>query len=111
MSRPKRPIEARATIDGVNLVWHLHREQQWCNADGWKGLSIRVSTEDALHRELLLEYPVARTQKEGWSRVDLVRPRIHPKKVESHIKLAMAAGWDSNSRGKPFAFQVRELPG
>jgi hypothetical protein len=111
MPRPKRPIQSEVTIDGVKLIWSLHREQQWCSADGWKGLSIHVQTVDTAHRELFLEYPLARTPKDGWSRVDVVRPQIRPAQVESHIRLAMAAGWDPASRGKPFVFQVDQLPG
>ena len=111
MPRPKRSLESEVTIEGVKLVWRLHREQQWCTADGWKGVSIQVRAKNGAHRELILEYPVVRTQKDGWSRVDLIQPRISTAKVEDHIRGAMAAGWDPNSRGKAFAFQVNEVPG
>jgi uncharacterized protein YdhG (YjbR/CyaY superfamily) len=111
MPRPKRSFESEVTIDGVKLAWRLHREQQWCTADGWKGISIQVRAKDGAHRELILEYPVVSTLKDGWSRVDLIQPQIRAAKVEDHIREAMAAGWDPNSRGKAFAFQVNEMPG
>jgi len=112
MANPKRSLEQELVVDGVKLTWCLHREQQWCTADGWKGLSIRVRPADEDHRELLLEYPVIKEQKAGWARAKLpVRPRIRPSKVEAHIRLAMAAGWDPQGRGKAFAFQMQELPG
>jgi hypothetical protein len=110
MPRPKRSIQSEIKIDGLSLVWNLHREQQWCGADRWKGAAIQVQVAGAARRELLLEYPTIRTQKDGWSRIDVRRPKIAAKKVESHIREAIAAGWDPNSRGKPFVYQVAELP-
>jgi hypothetical protein len=110
MPRAKRSIQAATTIEGFSLIWHLHREQQWCDADGWKGAAIRVSVAESARRELLLEYPAKQTQKIGWTRVDPARPTIVAAKVEAHIRQAMAAGWDPDSRGKPFVYQVAELP-
>jgi hypothetical protein len=111
MPRPKRSIESEVNIDGVGLIWRLHREQQWCDEDRWKGVAIHVQVAGAARRELFLEYPTVRTQKGGWSRIDPRRPGIQTKRIEAHIREAMAAGWDPNSRGKPFVYQVSELPG
>ena len=113
MPRPKRSVESEVTIiDGVKLVWHLHREQQWCSADRWKGLCIQVQAADGVHRSLLLEYRTVKNQKTHLDRVTWsTGPRIHGSKVEAHIKKAVAAGWDPLSRGKPFAYQIEELPG
>ena len=111
MLRPKRSIQSEMNIDGLSLEWNLHREQGWCGEDRWKGMAIHVQVAGVARRELLLEYPPVRTQKDGWSRVDLRRPAIQAKRVESHIRAAMEAGWDPNSRGKPFVYQVSELPG
>ncbi len=112
MPRPKRSIQSEVTIGGVKLVWSLHREQQWCTADGWKGLSIQVNTLDGKRRELLLEYPTVKNKKTHLDRVTWsTRPRISPENVESHIKLAIAAGWDPDSRGQAFVYKVNELPG
>jgi hypothetical protein len=111
MPRPKRSIQAAITIDGFALIWRLHREQQWCTADNWKGVSIHVKVAEGAYRELYLEYPAIGTQKNGWTRIDLVQPPISALKVQAHIRQAMAAGWDPASRGKPFAYQVTELPG
>jgi len=94
------------TIDGFVLVWQLHREQQWSTADGWKGVAIHVCVADKARRELHLEYPAVKTQKNGWTRVDPARPGISSAKVEAHVRQAMAAGWDPESRGKPFVFEV-----
>jgi len=111
MPRPKRSIQSEIKIDGFSLAWNLHREQQWCDEDQWKGVAIHVRVTGVARRELFLEYPAVRTQKDGWSRVDPLRPSIQKKRVESHIREAIKAGWDPNSRGKPFVYQVSELPG
>ena len=110
MPRPKRSIQSEIKIDGFSLVWNLQREQQWCGEDRLKGAAIHVQVAGAARRELLLEYPPIRTQKDDGSRIDVRPQKIAEKKVESHIREAMAAGWDPNSRGKPFVYQVAELP-
>ena len=111
MPRAKRSIESALIIEGFRLSWHLHREQQWCTADGWKGVAIHVKVSEGVRRELFLEYPAVKTQKIGFTRTDFVRQNISPAKVEAHILQAIAAGWDPASRGKPFVYEVAELPG
>jgi hypothetical protein len=110
MPRPKRSIQSEIEIDGLTLVWNLHREQEWCGEDRLKGAAIHVQVAGVARRELLLEYPTIRTQKDDGSRVDVRPQKIVDRKVESHIREAMAAGWDPDSRGKPFVYQVAELP-
>jgi hypothetical protein len=110
MPRKKREIEQAVTIDGFALIWTLHREQQWSTADGWMGLAIHVRVAEATRRELHLEYPAVKTQKIGYTRTDRVVVNIRPAKVEEQIREAMEAGWDPASRGKPFVFEVSQLP-
>ena len=50
-------------------------------------------------------------QKNGWMRTEPARPTIMAAKVEAHIRQAMADGWDPDSRGKPFIYELDELPG
>jgi hypothetical protein len=110
MSRPKRQIGSSIEIEGFRLNWRLHREQQFF-AEGWQGASIHVQNERDAHRDLYLEYPLVPSQKQARSRVDFTQVQIHAKKVEAHIRQAMAAGWDPDSRGKkPFVFVVPEPP-
>jgi hypothetical protein len=109
--RAKRSIEAAVTIDGVSLIWRLHREQQWFTADGWKGVAIHVRVADKARRELILEYPADETEMSDSKRMAPARQRILATKVEAHIREAMEAGWDTGSRGQPITFQVAELPG
>jgi hypothetical protein len=111
MPRAKRSIQAELTIGDFSLIWHLHREQHVSTEDGWRGVAIHVKVVEGVRRELHLEYPAVKTQKVGYSRIDFVKQNISPAKVAAHIRLAMAAGYDPASRGKPFVYEVAELPG
>ena len=68
MPRAKRSIQAAVVIDGFSLNWQLHREQQWCTADRWKGVAIHVKVAEGIRRELHLEYPPVKAQKIGYTR-------------------------------------------
>ena len=110
MPRSKRQIEHAVTLRGIALTWWLHREQQWCGEDGWRGVAIHVMVAEGTRRELHLEYPAARTQKIDHTRTDRAIINIRPVKVVEHIAQAIDAGWDPNSRGKPFIHELDELP-
>lgn len=110
MPRGKRHIERSVTIQGIPLVWRLHREQHYTYGEGWIGPAIHVQVEQGVKRELFLEYPAAQTQQTGRIGVDHIEVNIRPAKVEQHIEQAIEAGWDPESRGKPFVFEVEEMP-
>jgi hypothetical protein len=110
MPRAKRSIQAAVTIDGFPLVWHLHREQQFSAEDGWRGLAIHVKVAEGVRRELHLEYPAWVKEEYGIRYVEPPRPNVLSAKVEAHIRQAIEAGWDPESRGKPFVYEVEELP-
>jgi hypothetical protein len=110
MPRAKRSIQAATTIDGFSLLWRLHREQQWSSLDECKGIAIHVKVAERARRELILEYPAMMPRKVSFIRVEPPQPAILPAKVEAHIREAMADGWDPDSRGKPYVYQVAELP-
>ena len=98
MPRTKRSIQVATTIDGFSLIWHLHREQQLTTAEGWKGVAIHVRVAEGVRKELWLEYPAVMTQKVGFTRTDFVQQNISPAKVEAHIRRAMEAGWNPESK-------------
>ena len=111
MRNTKRAIQSSVTIDGVPLIWRLHREQNWTADEKAVGLAIHVQVVGLVRRELYLEYPVVRRQMNGFSMPALTaRPPIAAAKVAEHIREAIAAGWDPESRGKPFVYEVAELP-
>jgi hypothetical protein len=111
MPHAKRSIQAATTIDGFPLIWNLHREQQLSTADGWRGVAIHVKVAEGVRRELHLEYPAVQTQKISYARADFLKQNISPTRVAAHIRRAMEAGYDPASRGKPFVYEVDELPG
>ncbi len=111
MPRAKRSIHSELTIDGFPMIWHLHREQHVSTEDGWRGVAIHVKVAEGVRRELYLEYPAVKTQKVGYTRIDFVKQNVSPAKVAAHIRLAIEAGYDPGSRGKPFIYEVAELPG
>ena len=111
MPHAKRSIQVAITIDDFPLIWNLHREQQLSTADGWRGVAIHVKVAEGVRRELHLEYPAVQTQKISYARADHLKQNISPTKVAAHIRRAMEAGYDPGSRGKPFVYEVDELPG
>jgi hypothetical protein len=93
------------------MIWQLHREQNWSADDNPTGMAIHVQVEGLVRRELYLEYPAVRKQTDGLSApVQTLRLPISAPRVAKHIREAMAAGWDPESRGKPFVYEVEELP-
>jgi hypothetical protein len=97
--RRKRSLEGLIDVNGARLSWRLLSEPQWTTAHGFKGLCISVRTEDACHRELILEYPMPNKQIPQ-------RPKFFVRTVEDGIRQAIAAGWEPESRGKVFIFKV-----
>jgi len=111
MPRAKRTVQSAVTINGFSLVWRLHREEQTETTDGPKGMAIHVSVAEGVRRELHIEYQPAEKKAHGPMIAEPVRRMIVPQRVEAHIRDAMEAGWDPESRGKPFFWFPDELPG
>jgi hypothetical protein len=114
--RRKREITGKLTVDGVVLRWEVRSEPQWNTTDGDIGMRLTIEAEGPLmtrnplapknkaHRELILEYPFEKRQKNTSRFPD--RPKIDPMALTADIRLAMEAGWEPLSRGRPFAFAL-----
>jgi hypothetical protein len=114
--RRKREITGKLTVDGVVLCWEVRSEPQWNTTDGNIGMRLTVQAEGAVtarnplapknkaHRELILEYPFEKRQKKTSRFPD--RPKIEPAALTADIRLAMEAGWEPLSRGRPFVFAL-----
>jgi len=107
--RRKRTIDGFLKIDGFSLCWRLISEPQWTSEDGYRGLRISVRTEDASHRELIIEYPFpSKTCGIGIPQLPQ-RPRFSVKTIEADIRGAITAGWDPLSRGKTFVLDLTKI--
>ena len=104
--RRKRSMEGLISVEGISLYWQLLSEPQRTTAHGFKGLCISVSTEDGCHRELVLEYPMPNKFTGNGSVQIPQRPKFSDKTIEDAVRQAMSAGWDPDSRGKPFIHHV-----
>jgi hypothetical protein len=100
VARAKRDLGDIAIIGGVPYCWRVHREPQWSSVDGPKGLCIAVEPQDNPQKILLLEYPFPPPNRHQQ------RPKISKSDVALRIKQAMDAGWNPESRGKPFTYII-----
>ena len=73
-------------------------------AEGVMTAEIRCVPKHKAHRELILEYPFEKRQKHASRFPD--RPEIEPEALIADIRLAMEAGWEPLSRGRPFVFAL-----
>jgi hypothetical protein len=106
----KRSINAQVEIDGFKLRWELRSEPQLSTEHGHEGVSLSVQRVDGSFRELILEYPIATQERFGMTMPKYFpqRPKLSAKLVEADIRKAMTGGWNPETRGKPFIFQVPE---
>jgi len=114
--RRKRQITGKLTVDGVVLNWEVRSEPQFNTTDGNVGMRLTIQAEGALttrnplmpknkaHRELILEYSFEKRQRKPSRFPD--RPKIDPVTLAADIRLAMEAGWEPLSRGRPFVFAL-----
>lgn len=104
--RRKRSLDGSIAVDGIRLSWRLLSEPQWTSEDGYRGLRLSVRTEDAAHRELILEYPMPKkTCSVGMPQLPQ-RPKFSEQAIETGVRQAMTAGWEPESRGKAFVFRI-----
>src|SRR4051794_28282680 len=100
MRNAKRTLQGQVAVDGQEYAWRLHREPQWCTADGWRGMVIAVNHIDG-QREALLEWQMP---KSGSHSVPYrQRPKVDGPVLKAAIRKAIEAGWEPLSRGKPLA--------
>jgi hypothetical protein len=116
MTKPrKRSLTGLLTVDGVILGWHVKSEPAWGTSDGDIGLRLSVMKHDETltrhgerkaWRELILQFPFERKQRHP-SRFP-EKPKITPEMLTAGVRLAIAAGWGPNGRGRPFELVVEE---
>jgi hypothetical protein len=103
---PRRFLEGTVPVDGIDFNWRIHREPQWCTADGWRGLAISVAPVVDPCRELILQFAFER--KSHRSTPYRQRPKISEKEIQDYIRRALTEGWNPQSRGKAFVFEISD---
>jgi hypothetical protein len=113
--KKKRDIGGTLTLDGMMFVWSVKSEPQWNTTAGDIGLRLSVMLRDGsltrhgdakMWRELILQYPFVKKQKAASRFPD--KPRVDPIHLAKDIGLAIAAGWEPKSRGRPFELVLDE---
>lgn len=97
-----RSLAGTVDVDGINYKWELQREPQWCDADGWKGMTVSLLQKDT-QRGALLEFPPPKRLMKGLQRGRL---QINDAIIARGVRAALSAGWEPTSRGKPVVFVV-----
>ncbi|MBW3635941.1 MAG: hypothetical protein KY445_05665 [Armatimonadetes bacterium] len=104
----KRADSSDQTVRVANqeFRWRVHRQPQWCTADGWKGLALHVELAREPQRTLIIEFPfkVINHRNEPGKQ----RPKVTRKDVIVAISAALEAGWNPESRGKKFVFEMTD---
>ena len=89
-------------VDGTEYVWsQRHGWLVW--GKGIQAISLTVSLVPARTRELILDFTLTVSPEDDTpSDARIVRA------LESAIRSAMEAGWDPESRGRAFRYEVAE---
>jgi hypothetical protein len=113
--KKKRDIGSVITLDGVALIWSVKSEPAWNTSDGDIGLRLSVMKHDETltrhgerkaWRELILQYPFEKKPRHA-SRFP-EKPKVTPEMLAAGIRLARDAGWEPDSRGRPFELVLEE---
>jgi hypothetical protein len=100
----KKQPPNRVRVNGQDYSWTIYRQPQWCTADGWRGLAILVELAAEPQRQLIVQFPFVVEGKR--STPHLQRPAVSLSALSANVAAAIDAGWEPESRGKPFVFEV-----
>src|SRR5215831_9975930 len=91
-------------VHGNEYRWGVYRQPRWTSARVLLGLTILVESMEPSHRKLILEFAIDPTRHGDMPQHQ--RFRVSARRLIEAIQEAMTAGWDPDSRGKPFVFQA-----
>jgi hypothetical protein len=89
-------------VGKVEYEWSIHRPPRWTGGGVLLGWAILVKPTEGSRRELILEFSLERTRQGEMPQQQ--RFQISNRRLVECITNAMDAGWDPESRGKPFFF-------
>ena len=113
--RKKRDIGGIITVDGEALRWEVKSEPMRRTTDGDIGLRLSIVKHDETltrhgtlkaWRELILQYPFEKKQSHASRFPD--KTKVTPEDLNAGVRLAMEAGWEAHSRGRPFELVLDE---
>lgn len=91
-------------VDGLEYVYWISRDPQWCHEDGWQGVQVTVELAKRPNKQLLIQLPFSIESRA--STPHMQRPKIADNDVEGYIKAAIESGWAPESKGKPYRYLV-----
>jgi hypothetical protein len=95
-------VNTLVAVDGTDYAWtYRHGWVVW--GKGIKAISLSVSLHPGRTRELILDLTVKVGAEEGAPAVARVL-----RALESGIRSAREAGWDPESRGRAFRYEIAE---
>ena len=106
-ARFRRKDFGAIVVNDEPFEWKVHREPQWCTADGWQGLALLVKHRDG-KREAILQFPMLYHERLGSPHHQ--RPKVSQRLLQHGISVALDAGWDPFSKGRTKTIDVVEQP-
>ena len=103
MSKVSQPRET-LTVDGIKYSWWLRHGSFFESGDGFRGLSVTVCLLPSQKRELIVDFPYS-----AFGMETAPKNSVLVRHLAAAIRSALAEGWNSESRGKPFRFCVSDV--
>jgi hypothetical protein len=103
MDMGTRQAISELTVDGTKYRWSIERYPRY-TSEGYFGLRVHVQAATGSGRILVLDFPFE--ERDHRSMPHHQRPKPSVRKLSTHIASAISAGWEPNSRGRPFVYAV-----
>jgi hypothetical protein len=95
-------------VEDSEYGWSIYRQPRWeFTTSSLLGLAILVESPERSRRKLILEFSIDRHRHGDMPQHQ--RFRLRDGRLAAAIKSALEAGWDPESRGKPFVYEAGAL--
>ncbi len=91
------------TVDGIEYSWEFRHASRFDSSVGLCGPSVVVCLRPTQTRDLIIDFPVSTFDYKSKPRKAILEHQL-----ASVIRSALASGWEPESRGKPFRFNVSD---
>jgi len=95
--------QGMVTVDGCEYSWEYRHSSRFDSSVGLCGSSVAVSLRPNRTRDLIIDFPISAFDAKGRPRNAILAGRL-----AWVVRSALTAGWDPESRGKPFRFNVTD---